>query len=330
MNKRFGIAKLLPLWLALSAVVIIVGIVLYALFGFNYAASETKTFEVTYNAVVSINEKEEELQQICEDAFSANGLKYSDKTVYDELSTSYFSETGENVLVYTFSGSVSDEALSTVENAVKAKLGENELYRDVSVSAHMQTRESFYESAWRGAIGIAVGAIVALIYVGIRFGIGSALTGLVACVHDSVLTLALLAIARIPVYAYTPLLFAAIAAFLSLLLWIVQCTKMRESFKDPAYGALSAEEAVQESYKASWKTGLAVSGTLAAVVAVIGLVAASGVRLFMLPALIPVLVGTYSSLVVAPALFVPIKARFDRMKLKRKRYAGKQKADKAQ
>lgn len=330
MNKRFKIAKLLPLWIALSALVIVAGIVLYALFGFNYATSEVKTFEVTYNAVVAINEKEEDLQSYCEDAFRANGISYKNKETVDVLSSTSYSETGETVLRYTFKGSVSDTALDAAETAVKAKLGENELFSDVYVAYHTQESEIFYEAIWRGAIGIAVGAVVALIYIAIRFGLGCALTGLVATVHDAALTLALLAVSRLAVYAYTPLLFAAIAALLSLLLWLVQCMKMRENFKDPAYVTLSAEEAVQESYKTSWKTGLYVSGALAAVLVVLGAVAASGVRLFMLPALIPVAVCTYSSLVVAPAVLVPIKARFDRAKAKRKRYVGKKKAEKAE
>lgn len=332
MNKRFGIAKLLPVWLAISAAVIIAGIVMYVLMGFNFAATETKTVEISYNAVVTINEKEEELASVCEDAFSSKGVVYQKKERTDELNPNYFSATGETVLRYTFSGDVSDEALAAALDAVRTQLSEKgAVYTDVYVSpVHTLTAESFYEAAWRGAVAIAVGAVVALIYIGFRFGLGSALTGAAVCVHDVFLTLALLAVTRLPLYAYTPLLFAAIAAFLSLLLWMVQCMKMRENFKDPAYVALSAEEAVQESYRSSKKTGLILSGVLFLVFLVLGAVAAKGVMLFMLPALIPVLVSAYSSLVVAPAVYVPIKAKFDRMKSMRKRYNGKAKAEKAE
>lgn len=330
MNKRFGIAKLLPVWLVISAAIIIAGIVVYALLGYNVAATEVKTVEITYNAVVTVNEKEEELASVCEDAFAKQGVTYQKKETTDELSADYFSQTGETVLRYTFAGSVSDGALESALGEIRTQLNaKGAVYTDVYVSpVHKSASESFYEAVWRGAIGIAAGVVVALVYIGFRFGWGSALTGFAACLHDVLLTLALLAVSRLPLYAYTPLLFAAIAAFLSLLLWMVQCMKMRENFKDPAYVALSAEEAVQESYRTSKKTGLVLSGTLLLIFAVLGAIAAKGVMLFMLPALIPVLVSAYSSLVIAPALFVPIKAKADRVKAKRKqRYNGKSKAE---
>lgn len=330
MSKRFCIAKLLPVWCAISAVIVIAGIIVFALLGFNQVSSEYKTVEVTYNAVVTTNEKEEDLQTVCESAFNQNGLSYSDKKIADSLSSSYLSKTGEMVLTYTFSGNASDDALQAAVTAIKAQLSQNELYSDVAVSNHSAENIGFYEAVWRGAIAIAVGAVVALVYIGIRFGVGSALTGLVACVHDVLLTLAILALVRLPLYAYTPLLFAAIAALLSLLFWMLQCMKRRENFKDPAYVALSAEEAVAESYRTSYKTGLIATGVLAVVLVALGAIASAGVRLFMLPALIPVAVCAYSSLVFATSLFVPVKAKFDKIKSKHKRYEGKKKAEKAE
>ncbi len=329
MNKRFSIAKLLPVWCAISTVIIIAGIIVFALLGFNYDASEYKTVEVNYNAVVTINEKEGELHKICEDAFENNKLSYTKKEITDTLSPNYISKTGEMTLTYTFSKDASDEALNAAVTAIKTQLSQ-EIYKDVAVSSHGFASYTFYEAVWRGAIAIAVGAVVALIYIGIRFGVGSALTGLAACVHDVLLTLAVLALTRIPLYAYTPLIFAAIAAVLSLLFWMLQCMKRRENFKDPAYVALSAEEAVAESYKTSYKTGLIAAGVLAVILAVLGAVATAGVRLFMLPAIIPVAVCTYSALVFATSLFVPVKAKFDKIKSKHKRYEGKAKAEKAE
>lgn len=330
MNKRFCIAKLLPVWCAISAVIVIAGIIVFALFGFSYASSEYKTVEVTYNAVVTINEKEEDLQNICESTFTEKGLSYSQKDITDSLSSTYLSKTGEIVLTYTFSGNSSDESLNAAVTAIKTRLSENELYTDIAVSRHSAENVVFYESVWRGAIAIAVGAVVALVYIGIRFGVASALTGLAACVHDVLLTLAILALVRIPLYAYTPLLFAAIAALLSLLFWVLQCMKRRENFKDPAYVALSAEEAVAECYKTSKKTGLIAAGVLVVILAILGAVASAGVRLFMLPAIVPVVVCAYSSLVFATSLFVPVKAKFDKIKSKHKRYEGKKKAEKAE
>jgi len=330
MNKRFTVAKLMPVWIAISAALIIAGIVLYALLGFNAAAASYKTVEVTYSPVVSINQKEEALETICEDAFSSNSLGYTDKSSVKELSSSYFSETGDTRLVYQFSSDASDSAIDSAISSIKASLEKDETYSDVYVGRHIVSGEKFYEGAWRGAIAIAVGAVVVLIYMIFRFGMAATLTGLIACAHDALLTLALLAVLRIPAVGAMSVLYAAFAAFLSLLLWLVQCVKMRETFKDPAFASYTAEEAVAESYRTSKKTGLIVSAVLIVVLALIGAVTTPGARAFLLPAILPVAVCTYSSLVLAPSVYVPLKAKFDRIKSKHKRYEGKQKTEKAE
>ncbi len=327
MNNRFVISKLKALWFALSALVIVAGIVLYALMGFSYQGAETKTVEVIYGSVVSVNGRVEELEGFCEDAFDANGISYDSKTTTEELNPSTFSGTGEYMLRYTFAADTSNEAISAAEDAIRSALGTENVYSAVSVSAHTLAGETFYKTAWRGAIGIAVGALVALIYIGVRFGVGKALAGLLGCIHDAAFTLALLALLRIPVYAYTPVLFAALAVIFSLLLWMVQCMKMRENFKDPAYVALSAEEAVGESYKTSYRIVLIFAAVMLVMFLALGAVATAGVRLFMFSAIIPLATAVYSSLLFTPAIYVPFKAAGDRRKFRNKRNEGKKKAE---
>ncbi|MGN1077683.1 MAG: hypothetical protein ACI4ST_04135, partial [Candidatus Gallimonas sp.] len=75
MTKKIRTVKLLPVWIAVSAVVIIAGIILFALMGFNNSADRptAKTFEVTYGVSVDLNEEQKaELEKTCEDAFKAN------------------------------------------------------------------------------------------------------------------------------------------------------------------------------------------------------------------------------------------------------------------
>lgn len=328
MTKRFLPGKLLPVWAAVSAVLIVVGIVLYSLFGFNYIASEKKTVEIGYDAFVEIGGLEEDLQNKCEDVFASAKISFVDKRIADELNSNYISPTGDRLLIYTF-GADTDEktlasAVESIENAVKGDA--QYANADVYVSAHTVAGERFFGAAWRGAVALAVAAIVALVYVGFRFGVGSAVAGLVACVNDVLLTLSVFAIARIPVYAYGPVLFAGIALVLSLILWLAQCMKMRENFKEPAYSALSAEEAVAQSCLSARKFVLVFVLSIAAVLVVLGAVATSGMRLFMLPALLPLAASVYSSFLLAPAVLVPIKKKVDRFKTRHKRYVGKKKA----
>ncbi len=326
MNKRFLSGKLLPVWIAVSAVIIVAGIVLFSLFGFNIASTERKTIEIDYDAVVYIGEKEGKLAEECENVFRQQGITFADKKTNRELDMGYFAETGNYLLVYTLSGDVNDEKLADVAKTLTATLqNSSELGGDIRVTAHTVKEERFYEAGWRAAVALGVAAIVALVYVGFRFGWDSAIAGLVACVNDVLLTLSVFAVARIPVYAYGPMLFAGLAAVFSVILWLVQCMKMRENFKDPSYAALSAQEAVGLSVSSSWKFALIFLVPFAVTFAVLGGVASGGARLFFLPALIPLAVSVYSSFLLAPAVYVPLKSRFDKLKASRKRYVGKKK-----
>lgn len=325
--SKFHYGKKLPLFAVISAVLIIFGAVMVGLFGFNRVSSTERAIEVSYDAIVTISKQEEKLEELCEKTFSGQGLKVTDKQMSVGRDTSYLGETGEKLITYKFSSKTSEEALNraveTIRTQAESQFGEADVY----VRAYVAENAQFYTAIWRGAVALGVAAIVALIYVGIRYGVGNAIAGLAAVVNDTLVTVALLVITRIPVYAYTPVLFAGFAAVFSVILWITQCAKMKANFKDPSYQTLSAAEAVAQSCQSSYKTVLLFVIPFAAVFAIFGAVASAGVRLFFLPALLPLAVSVYSSLLLAPAVFVPLKAKFDRMKASGRRYAGKKKAE---
>lgn len=324
--SKFRFGKGLLIYAAISAVVIIAGIILCILLNFNYAAVASRRVEVTYDAVVTIAEKEDELDSMCEKVFSESGLSVSSKQTGVELDSQSLGETGGKAIVYSFSEGASENTLKNAAALIRQRAEGSFGDAQISVSVHSAEGSQFYEALWRGAIALGVAAIVALVYIGIRYGVACALTGLFAVLNDVLFTLGLFAIVRIPVYAYAPLLFAGLAAVLSIVFWTVQCFKLKENGKDPTFAALSAADAVDKSCKSSLKSVLLFAAPIAAAFAVIGAVATAGVRLFFLSALIPLAVALYSSLLLAPAILVPFKARFDRLKASRKRYTGKQKA----
>ena len=103
-NKRLN---LLPVWAAVSAVIILAGIVLMALLGFNVALDrpESKVFDVHYNVVVDLNEESKaSLERYCEQAFADAGIAYSDVATLDgqsdpvSLDQGSFSQTGNDFL----------------------------------------------------------------------------------------------------------------------------------------------------------------------------------------------------------------------------------------
>ncbi|MDE6411847.1 MAG: hypothetical protein K2L02_04875 [Clostridia bacterium] len=331
MTKRLKSLKLWPLFVAVSAVVILAGIILYALLGFNTSPEkpEYKTFEVQYDVVAVINEKEEEVQKVCEDSFKANGLTFESKEVYEEVAGS-LQTTSAKSLVYQFKVSASDEALglakAAVQNLVLKDAEGAPLSVEMTVTVNTVKSETFHEAGWRAAVAIAVGAVVVLIYIGIRFGVASALSGLVGVVNASFFTFGFFAITRIPVFAVAPLLYAAIAAISFTLLWLLHCMKMRENFKDPDFGKFEADEAVAESLKTSDKFVYFTAGALGIAVLLIGAIATAGVRLLALPALVAVAVSLYSASLLSPSVHIYCKRAFDKIKKnKTPKYSGKKK-----
>ena len=339
-NKRLN---LLSVWAAVSAVLILAGIVLMAVLGFNTSLDrpEGKIFDVHYNVVVDLSEESRSsLETYCEDAFADAGIAYTDVVTLEGQSDHVspdkgaFTATGNDfVLRYTFAADVSDEALAAAKTAVEASIAGDEAFllpAETYVSYDTFTLQAMNESMWRGAVAVAVAAIVALIYVAVRFGIGSALTGLVACVNDAFLTLAVFAIARIPVYAFAPMLYAAVAAVLSAIFWLIRCMKLRDDAKEPSAGTFSAEESVANAVRATDKIVWAVAGILLALLAVCALCTVmTGAAAVFAGALVPVAAALYSSMLLAPALHVKVKARFDAMKRRHARYEGKKKSVKA-
>ena len=321
--------KLLPVWLAVSAAVIIAGIILMCLLGFNTSPDREKSYvlEVRYDVSVQISpEKVEKLEGVCDSAL--DGLKVI------ERHDGYDSTLDMTLISYTLPADTSAEALTAAQAKIATGVEAEDLLKGADIRAEYHAVENvgglYYESIWRGAVALTVGVLVGLIYVGVRFGVGCAVTGLCLAAHDAVFTLSLFAIARIPTYFYAPLLFATIAAVFSLVFWLLQCMKLRDAKKDPALRSLEAADAVAYAWEGSWKKIVILAAAGIAIFAVAGGIAAAGVRLFLLPAMLSVAVPVYSSLLLGPSLHVPVKAAFDQFAAKHKpRYFGKKKAEKS-
>lgn len=333
MTKRLKSLKMWPLFVAVSAVIILAGIILYSLLGFNTSPENLryKTFDVHYNVVAVINDKEEEIQKICEDVFEEKGLSFKSKAVRDAVADSGL-ETGAKHLIYVFDASTGDAVLEEAKLAVEEKLVfKSDKGDDLGVEAnaawHFSKAVVFHEASWRAAVGIAVGAVVVLIYIGVRFGVASAISGLVGSVNSAFFTLGFFAITRIPVFAAGPLLYAAIATISFIIMWLVHCMKMRDNFKDPEFAKYDADEAVALSLLSTDKFVYGIAGAFAIVIALLGAVTTStSLMLLVLPALVAVCAGLYSAALFAPSVHVPCKRAIDKYKTRHVRtYIGKKK-----
>lgn len=323
--------KLLPVFAAISAVVIIAGVILMALLGFDLSPQRPRTysFELRYDVSVQIDEaKSEKLETLCETTLEANGITINGRQDGDDLSLDM------KYIKYELPITTDEKALSAAKTAIENAIAADEQLSEaiVSVDYHRAIYVGgLYDAATlRGSIAAAVGVVVGLIYLAVRFGVGNALTGCVLCAHDALVTLSLLAILRIPTYTYAPLLFAAAAAFCSLLFWVIHCAQLRDAKKDATLRNLTSAESVEYAWENSWKKILIIAAAGIFIFAVAGSVAAAGVRLALLPLMISVATAAYSTVLLGPALHVHVRKAFDKFASKHKpRYIGKKKAEKS-
>lgn len=191
MTKHFYSVKKLPIFLAISAVILIAGIVLCALFGFNYDSGAGKSFEVTYDAVVTISDGGDRVEEVCEETFSSVGIDYEKKyEAASAIDSSSLADTGDFTVRYLFGEDVSDETLAAVKNTVEGVLTSEFEGAEIYIAVRSQAAAStFAEPAWRGAVALAVAAVVVLVYIGFRFGWGPHAHGAVPhrarCVPDA-------------------------------------------------------------------------------------------------------------------------------------------------
>lgn len=310
--------KLLPLWAGIAAVIILAGAILLGLLGFNESMQNAaaKTVEIKYDVVMTLGENtEEELDKLCESTFSENSLRYDGKRTY--------TTTTGGAVEYVFSSEADDAALTAAKNALTAALNDgNGVFAeaDTFVTVHSTSAFGLDTPQWRGAIALIVGGVVALVYLAIRYGLGKALTGLVLGIVASGVTVGILAITRIPVFGYAPLMLAAIALFLMLVFWTIVCARLKAEEKDPANAALSAEEIVLSAQRACKLPILAIGIALAATLLLLGTFTFGGAGIFFFTALIPVALCMAATYVLAPSVYLPIRKAFDKAAAKRSRY----------
>lgn len=317
MNKTVGKFKL---WAILSALVIVAGIVILAVFGFNpdTTVSDVKTLSVELESYVDISDaRVESVKEICESEFEKAGLKDA-YTVKADMSNG-----GE--LLYVFDKNTDDAKLNEAKDAIGAALnaaseGDGALsgaffYVSTGSENAIAVVPSGY--IWRGALAGAVILLVIFVYVSVRYKLNMGIAGTVSSLVGALLTLAVVALVRIPVTTSVAYI-GAFALLFTALTSMLTFNKMRENFKTDEYKAMSAEEAVSSSVQTKSVLFFALLSIIALVL--VGAIAVTSVRWFAVAALVAVVMGTFSSLIFMPAMYLPMKKISDKRAAERARY----------
>ena len=322
MSKLVNVTKKGTLWSILLAVVLVAGLVIGIVFGYNSSVVNEDANVLTVSVDSLFKNDLDDLKNECETVFTEKGVKYLSSSVAEMYGS-------DCEVVYAFS---TDTDLEAVKVALRTKLAALTVDggvldgAQIIVSSGVETVSASVPQGYalRGAIAIAVMAVLAFAYTAVRYrwDMGVIVAG--AVVLGALLTSALIALVRIPVtnaLAYV-VAFGAMAAAVTTLL-----TMNKVSKKEFTYDVDTQEEMAEcVAVKEILTLGVVMAAALV-LVGVAGVIANVTLVWFALSALLAVASALAIGLVYVPVYFLPLKTAADKKAAdKASGYKGAQKA----
>lgn len=316
MSKMLKTVKKATLMSVLTAVVLALGLIIALIFGANHdvTSGNKQALKVTIDNYAFVNMMDE-VEEICEDAFDGLKVKYSRA---GEMTGS------DSEIVYVFSA---DADLSAVVTALEGKFNAATAAGGALegtfpiVSVVNETSDGVLPASYIGkaAIACAVFAVLAFVYVSLRYRLSMGVVAAICAVVGGALTAALATLTRIPLTT-SAIYVVAVAALLSVVNAMLTFNKLRASLKADGAKGKSDEEWIAESV--ATKEIATLNGAIGAALVIVGAIASQPVRWFALLALIGVGVAFLVGWLYAPALYVPVKKQADKNAAKKADYQG--------
>lgn len=312
MNKIFSkTVKKTMLWSVILAIVLAASIVVCAIFGFNknITLKDSKTLTVSsndyqYNQALKAGTVKEE----CEALFGKLDAEYS---AVGEMSGAV------NEIVFVFD---KDVDLTAVEEALEAHFNSGKWEdADVSVSVSVEKASAVVAKGYilRAAIACVVFAILAFVYVALRYKLCAGIVTAVATLLGMLMTGSVIVLTRVCVTTSVAYVIA-IAGFITAVMTLFTVNKLR------ANATAEGSEEDKVVYSIAWKEAVMIGAALAVAMLLVGILGRTAAAWFAASALIGIAVSLLISLVYAPALYLTVKTALDK-KPARDAYVGAKK-----
>ena len=329
MNK-FSVSSKMHLFIIISAIVVAIGLAVGLVcqfigggfFGSGAGFASYKAVTVEYSMPTTA----EEVQEICEDAFSANGVDY--------YSVQTAENSGGDEVEYRFVVSTDTEALKSAAESINSRVGiESDL---LGFASYSEYNGEFGGTVDRRYAGIAVAAAVVFqfIYFAIRYKFTMAIAAFAADLHNLLIFYALLAITRVQV-SVSVVALSVLVVLLTMICCGILFGKMRKSFRQDSYKAMSSFEQVDAALREGFKPVTLINVILASafvLVLIFSLFAGAGIYGLFMPCACGIIAAAacqYGSLFFMPAVYSRLKLRADnRAAKKASKYSGAKKAAK--
>lgn len=327
-KSKFDYCKNLKWFLIAPAVIILVGIILFATVGFNLGLDFTggsvltvysnkggeilKADGVTSVAKYDLDKGDEydsfrnQIQETLVESGITGKVVFQTTTVkIDEINVS----AGQAVIVkyQNINGATANEITAKNEEIVNALLEKFEYtsqteYKKAITNGDIIAASASDELLMKAFLAMLVAVILILIYVAIRFEITSGLAAILALCHDLLVVTSLVLICRITVNS------SFIAALVTILGYSINNTiiifdRIRENVRSGKFENVSNSTIANISVKETMTRSVYTTLTTFVTILLVAAIGVPDIRAFALPITFGILAGFYSSVFITPGLW---------------------------
>ncbi len=300
LKKSIDFVGNIKTYIIISVTLILAGIIATCVFGpvldIDFKGGTKLTY--AYTGEIAHDDAEKAVKDVFKSAYNISGSS--------DLS-------GESQkLVITLTDNISTETVDAAEKALQQAFPDNKIKSDEIISIDKSVGGRFFAKA---LVAVVIASVLVVLYVGIRFrkigGISAGITALIALLHDILIAFFACVVFRLPIDANF------IAVVLTLLGYSLNDTiiiydRVRENRR--MYGTkMPLAEMVNKSNNETLARSVLITvATLSAVIVIIIVSEIKGLtslRSFTIPLAIGLVAGSYSSICLAPCLWVKWKER---------------------
>lgn len=298
--KNFNASRYTKYFLSFSLACLLIGAILLCVLGFNLGMDFTggSTYEV---AVGEISDTDyNALKQNLGTVVSNEGVAYtiSTKDTGADMVMEIKCQTQDEVLQQTLYDNLSAATTYTV------------------TSTGFQGATTTGETLTSAFIAIFLALMAMLIYIAIRFELISGVAALVALLHDVLMMCAFVVLLRIEINA------SFVAAIITILGYSINNTiiifdRIRENMKMPDLQKMAPKDLADLSVRQTLRRTINTALTTIFAIMLLAIFGVASMRQFVLPILVGLIVGTYSSIFISPQLWSFLISRSKKLDKKR-------------
>ena len=298
-NKNFNLVKKFWIFVIVSAVIILAGLVdmffvRHMNFGVEFSGGMRVQVEYETN-------DEEALKQVVSNYFKDNGYEVDGEPQREGAS-------GVKIFSYRIKTQVSGDEGVTVKTELEKAL-EEAGFEDVEVSPSAISSDAKNRLVRNAIIAVAVAVVVILAYIAIRFNLLAGIAAIIALLHDVLIMFALTTLFQIPVNT------TFIAAVITIIGYSINATivvfdRVRENVALPSNLEKTDAEIAEMSVMSTMARSILTTLTTLVMIVCLAIFANATIREFAYPIIFGLLAGLYSSVLLSASTWVHLRKLF--------------------